>query len=167
MTMTKPERIAAAALAGLTAAVALSTVAVLHADEPKTPAPAQVSTTVGVSRDVPDPADQMEVPTPELQSLGTFKLTAYCACPVCCGVWADGLTYTETVATEGRTIAVDPDVIELGSVVYINGHQYVAEDVGGAIQENRIDVFFRDHQAALEFGVQYAEVFTPTTEKGE
>ena len=162
--MNKSERITVAVLAGLTAAVALSTATVLHADEPKTPAPAQVSTKVGVSRDTPEPVKAL---APELESLGAFKLTAYCACPVCCGEWADGLTYTETVATEGRTIAVDPDVIELGSVVYINGHEYIAEDVGGAIQENRIDVFFNSHAAALEFGVQYAEVFAPITEKGE
>lgn len=95
---------------------------------------------------------------PELQSLGTFKLTAYCPCAKCCGEWADGITYTLTEATPGRTVAVDPDVIPLGSTVYIDGSPYVAEDIGGAIQGNRIDVFFPDHQTALQFGVQYAEV---------
>lgn len=94
----------------------------------------------------------------EPQHLGTFKLTAYCSCPKCCGEWADGVTYTGTEATEGRTIAVDPDVIPLGSSVYIDGREYVAEDIGGAIQGNRIDVFFDSHSAALEFGVQYTEI---------
>lgn len=95
---------------------------------------------------------------PELQSLGTFRVTAYCPCAKCCGEWADGITYTLTEATPGRTVAVDPDVIPLGSTVYIDGSPYVAEDIGGAIQGNRIDVFFPDHQTALQFGVQYAEV---------
>lgn len=99
-----------------------------------------------------------EVETESPESLGMFKLTAYCACPKCCGEWADGITYTGTKATEGRTVAVDPDVIPLGSSVYINGHEYVAEDIGGAIQGGRVDIFFDSHADALDFGVQYAEV---------
>lgn len=97
-----------------------------------------------------------ETTTPK--TLGTFQLTAYCACPACCGEWADGRTFTGTEATEGRTVAVDPDVIPLGSSVYIDGQEYIAEDIGGAIQGNRVDVFFNNHADALEFGVQYAEV---------
>lgn len=112
-----------------------------------------------VKADEPTPvAEEVAEIEPELQSLGTFKLTAYCPCPKCCGEWADGITYTMTKATAGRTVAVDPDVIPLGSTIYINGTPYVAEDIGGAIQGNRIDVFFPDHQTALQFGVQYAEV---------
>lgn len=99
-----------------------------------------------------------EAAEPEPKSLGTFKLTAYCACPQCCGEWSDGVTYTGTTATAGRTIAVDPDVIPLGSTVYINGTPYIAEDIGGAIEGNRIDVYFPSHQDAIEFGVQYAEI---------
>lgn len=104
------------------------------------------------------PAEEATEEATVFQSLGTFKLTAYCSCPVCCGEWADGTTYTGTTATAGRTIAVDPDVIPLGSTVYINGQPYVAEDIGGAIQGNRIDVYFPTHDAAIEFGVQYAEI---------
>ena len=107
----------------------------------------------------PDPAaEEAAEPAPELQSLGTFKLTAYCPCPKCCGEWADGITYTGTEATAGRTVAVDPKGIPLGSTVYINGSAYVAEDIGGAIKGNRIDVYFPDHKTALQFGVQHAEV---------
>lgn len=95
----------------------------------------------------------------EKQSIGKFKVTAYCPCPLCCGEWSDGLTYTETVATEGRTIAVDPDVIPLGSKVDINGYEYIAEDIGGAIKGNRIDMFFEKHEDALNFGKQYHEIF--------
>lgn len=91
-------------------------------------------------------------------SLGEFKLTAYCTCSQCCGQWADGFTASGTEATPGRTIAVDPDVIPLGSVVDINGFEYIAEDVGGAIQGHRIDILFPSHEEALDFGVQYANV---------
>ena len=96
---------------------------------------------------------------PPREYLGTFEITAYCACGYCCNGSNDGLTYTETVATEGRTIAVDPSVIPLGSIVEINGVNYVAEDIGGAIKNNHIDIFFNSHSDAREFGRQYLDVF--------
>lgn len=97
------------------------------------------------------------------EPLGEFCLTAYCPCMKCCGK-TDGITSTGTTAAEGRTIAVDPRVIPYGSTVTIyfadgTSHTYTAEDCGGAIKENRIDVFFADHQAAREFGVQTAYVY--------
>ena len=95
---------------------------------------------------------------PELTNLGEFKVTAYCTCSKCCGAWADGITYTGTQATAGRTVAVDPDVVPLGSKVYINGTEYVAEDIGGAIKGKRIDVLLPSHEAALQFGVKYTDV---------
>lgn len=51
------------------------------------------------------------------------------------------LTSTGTIAEEGKTIAVDPTIIPYGSIVKINGNEYVAEDCGGAIKGNKIDVF--------------------------
>lgn len=104
------------------------------------------------------------------ESLGEFKLTAYCSCEKCCGKWAlnrpkdengKDIVYgsTGTVLIAGTSIAVDPSVIPYGSQVEINGHTYTAHDTGGAINGNRIDVYFDNHQDALSFGVQYAEVF--------
>ena len=105
------------------------------------------------------PAPQEEAAVePSTTNLGEFKLTAYCTCEKCCGEWADGVTYTGTQATAGRTVAVDPDVIPLGSTVHINGAEYIAEDIGGAIKGNRIDVLCASHEAALQFGVQYADI---------
>ncbi len=105
---------------------------------------------------------------PEPTSLGEFKITHYCACSKCCGKaesdpWY-GITATGTKATEGRTIAVDPKVIPYGSQVlirYADGteHVYTAEDCGGAIKNNRIDVYMASHEAALVEGVKTAEVF--------
>ena len=94
-----------------------------------------------------------------LVSLGEFCLTAYCACTQCCGAYATGTTASGTTATANRTIAVDTSVIPFGTEVVINGNTYIAEDTGGAIDGNRIDVFFDSHQDALNFGVQYTEVF--------
>ena len=97
------------------------------------------------------------------EPLGEFTITAYCACVACCGK-TDGITATGTTAAEGRTIAVDPRVIPYGSTVTLyfadgTSYTYTAEDCGGAIKENRIDVFFADHQTAREFGVQTAYVY--------
>ena len=80
-----------------------------------------------------------------------------------------GITASGRRAKAGRTIAVDPDVIPLGTRVYIefpssysslNGI-YVADDTGGAINQNRIDVFFGEdaegsdviYQKCLRFGM--------------
>lgn len=87
-------------------------------------------------------------------SLGTFKLTAYCPCTKCCGKWANGITATGVTARANRTIAVDPRVIPYGSTVYIEGlGTFVAEDCGGAIKGNRIDIFYNTHSEALNSGV--------------
>ena len=97
-------------------------------------------------------------PEPELISLGEFKIFAYCPCAYCCGK-SDGITATGTVATAGRTIAVDPEVIPLGSVVIIDGHEYIAEDTGGGIKGKKIDLFCESHEEALQRGVAVKEVF--------
>ena len=96
---------------------------------------------------------------PEKEYLGVFSCTAYCPCSQCCGAWADGIVYTGGQATEGQTIAVDPDVIPLGSVVEINGWQYVAEDIGGGINGKEIDLFFCSHEDAWNWGRQMHEVY--------
>lgn len=96
---------------------------------------------------------------PTKTSLGEFVITAYCPCSQCCGEWADGITASGTVATEGRTCAVDPDVIPLGTTIEIDGVKYVAEDIGGAIKGNRVDICFNDHRSAVQYGVKTREVF--------
>lgn len=98
------------------------------------------------------------ITTPMTTNLGIFRITAYCSCSNCCGK-CDGITATGTKVTEGRTIAVDPNVIPYGTEVIINGHTYIAEDCGGAVNGNSIDIYMDSHQEALEFGVQYLEVF--------
>ena len=94
-----------------------------------------------------------------LVSLGVFRLTGYCDCDKCQEEWS-GQTALGEAPEAGRTIAVDPDVIPLGTHVMINGHEYVAEDVGGAIKGNRIDVFVGSHEECFSQEVnQYTEVF--------
>ena len=99
------------------------------------------------------------VSTDGKQSIGRFRVTHYCPCYYCCGSWAGSNTASGTVPTVGRTIAVDPNVIPLGSQVIINGHVYTAEDTGSAVKGNVIDVFVSDHATALANGVFYTEVY--------
>ncbi len=64
--------------------------------------------------------------------------------------------------TEARwgTVAVDPQVIPLGTRLRIEGYDdlFIAEDTGGAVYGNRIEIFFPNENAALQFGVRYLQV---------
>ena len=106
----------------------------------------------------------------ELVSLGEFLLTAYCSCESCCDQWAynrpvdeagNPIVYTASgeVARQGYTIAVDTSVIPFGTEVIIDDQVYMAQDRGGAIKQNRIDVYFANHKDALIFGRKTSEVF--------
>lgn len=104
---------------------------------------------------------------PELISLGEYKITYYCKenYPHICNDGDASRTATGTTPTAGRTIAVDPDVIPYGTEVIINGHTYVAEDCGGSINGNRIDIVVDTHEEALQCGVDHYEVFVKAGEK--
>lgn len=93
------------------------------------------------------------------------KATAYCSCEKCCGTWANNrpvdangneivITASGAAAKANHTVAVDPDVFPFGTVLVIDGVEYVAEDTGSAIEGNDVDIYFDNHQAATEFGVQ-------------
>ena len=57
-------------------------------------------------------------------------------------------------------IAVDPQVIPLGTRVYIPGYGIaVAEDTGGSIIGNRIDIAFDTYLEAVDFGRQLIEIY--------
>lgn len=90
---------------------------------------------------------------------GKFKLTAYCGGSCCCGKWAGSPTASGTWPKQGRTIAVYPSQIPYGTEVTIEGYgTYIAEDCGGAIGYNCIDIYMDSHSAAQEFGIRYAMV---------
>ncbi len=99
----------------------------------------------------------------ETKSMGFFRLSAYCPCEHCCGKAPSdpdyGITKSGVPAIQGKTIAVDPRVIPLGTEVIIGGHTYTAEDIGGAITENCVDIYFDSHEDALDFGIQYNQVY--------
>jgi len=67
------------------------------------------------------------------------------------GVTATGINLLEN--PDKKVIAVDPNVIPLGTEVYVEGYGYaVAGDVGSAVNGNKIDVFIPSRQEALNWG---------------
>lgn len=80
----------------------------------------------------------------------TFEATAYSGDPI---------TATGTVPKVGRTIAVDPKVIPYGTQVYIEGMgTYTAEDCGGAIKGNIIDIFMATKEECRAWGRRKVQI---------
>ena len=92
----------------------------------------------------------------EYRYVGECTVTAYCPCAECCGRWADGLTATGLPAGPG-IVAVDPEVIPLGSTVVIDGQRYLAADTG--VEGLHVDVCMAEHEDTEAFGVQRLEVW--------
>lgn len=95
--------------------------------------------------------------------LDDVLVTHYDCCLECCGK-TDGITASGLRATPGVTVAVDPDVIPLGADVLVDYgdgeiHYYRADDVGGSIKGNRIDLCVESHEKADELGRRQATVW--------
>lgn len=107
-----------------------------------------------------------------------MEVTAYCPCKTCCAwkrnwlmrpVYASGSmkgerkkvgqTASGTQADVG-TIAADTSLYPFGTVMYVPGYGYGrVEDRGGAIKGNRLDVFFKKHRHAEEWGRATVDVY--------
>ena len=84
--------------------------------------------------------------------------TAYGPGPLDNGKWND-LTYMGGKVKKG-VVAVDPNVIPMGSKLWIEGYgEAIAEDQGSAIKGNRIDLAFNTRQQALDYGIQKVKVY--------
>jgi uncharacterized protein YabE (DUF348 family)/3D (Asp-Asp-Asp) domain-containing protein len=99
------------------------------------------------------------IPFTYKQILNNVTITAYAAGVSSTGKSKGdsgyGVTYTGTTVQEGRTIAVDKNVIPLGWWVYIEGIGYRrAEDTGSAVKGNHIDVYYDSDAYADRFGVK-------------
>lgn len=107
-------------------------------------------------------------PEPQLEALGEYRITAYCACEKCCGEWAlnrpNGIVYgaAGVELTAGLSCA---SPLPFGTVVEIEGlGEYIVQDrtapwVVDKYGENVIDIYFSNHEAACEFGLQYHNVY--------
>lgn len=71
----------------------------------------------------------------------------------------EGITATGIKARHG-IVAVDPDVIPLGTKVYVQGYGVaLAADVGGAIVGHKIDLCMEDYSEAMRFGRRSVQVY--------
>ncbi|MBN6187377.1 G5 domain-containing protein [Aneurinibacillus sp. BA2021] len=122
-------------------------------------------TAVSRSADRTDRASRISVAGGEFTPRQTLrvKMTAYSPHVASTGKNPGDAEYAVTAsgatAKEGRTIAVDPRVVPLGWWVYIEGYGFrKAEDTGGAIKGNKMDLFFESETEAQNFGVQQKTV---------
>lgn len=97
-----------------------------------------------------------------IKGIGEFEATFYCTNHCCNGRWST--TALGTALKPNKTIAVDRNVIKLGSEViikYPNGTtaRYRAEDTGSAIRGRRIDVCVTTHAEANRLGRQKIKVY--------
>ena len=107
-----------------------------------------------------DSQDSAEEATADngMRSLGIFRTTGYCPCHQCSEGWGRH-TSTGALAQTNHTIAVDPRVIPYGSKVMVNGVVYTAEDRGGGVRGNHIDIFYDTHAQTRQHGSRSQEVF--------
>ncbi len=69
-------------------------------------------------------------------------------------------TKSGVMPTVGATIAVDPKVIPLGTKVYVEGYGFAtAEDTGGLIKGNRIDLFMNTEAECVKWGIQPVKMY--------
>lgn len=100
--------------------------------------------------------------------LGNYRITAYCACKKCCGVWAENRPNGIVKGAMGVELTPGYSVaspLAFGTKLYIEGYgdvvvqdrtaSWVVEEYNGEI----IDIYFDSHEEALNFGVRYADVY--------
>ena len=107
---------------------------------------------------MPD-AEMVEPVVERWEYLGRWKTTGYCPCRRCNGRNA-GRTASGAPMVPGRTIAVGG--LPFGTVLKVNGQEYVVEDRGTPY--GHIDILYGDHRTASNHGIKHYEVFI---KKGE
>lgn len=140
-----------------------------EADEPAYIDPPVVATAAEstvIPREEPEEAENERIEVALLARANVIEgvtVTHYDCCVQCCGK-DDGITASGVRAAPGVTVAVDPAVIPLGSDVLVDYgdgeiHYYRADDVGGAVKGNHIDLCVGSHAEALQLGRRTATVY--------
>lgn len=88
--------------------------------------------------------------------------SAYCACLQCCGK-TNGITASGKKAQSYYTIAA-PRTFPFGTIIYLEYFKntpskgwYIVQDRGGAITDNKIDIYYDTHGEALRFGRRHLD----------
>lgn len=102
------------------------------------------------------------------ERIDNVTVTHYCICEKCCGKSPDdsgyGITASGLYATPGVSVAVDTNIIPLGSTVMADFGDgelvyFRADDTGSSIKGNKIDICMDSHEAALNAGVKTATIW--------
>ncbi|MHC4132364.1 MAG: 3D domain-containing protein [Planctomycetota bacterium] len=108
-----------------------------------------------------DISNPVAVSTVQWQTVN-MRVTAYCPCSKCCGQFSDGVTANGHKINHGDRFAAADKRFPFQTDLIIPGYNtdkpVKVLDRGGAIQGNRLDVFFNTHDEALAWGVQYLDV---------
>lgn len=97
----------------------------------------------------------------------TFVVTAYLAIDEYENRF-HGITYSGVPAEANHTLAVDPKVIPLGSMVFIEGlGWWRAEDTGNMIKGHRLDICVETRKQAMQWGKRKRQVWYLTPEQIE
>ena len=91
-------------------------------------------------------------------NMGECKITYYCPCEICSEGWGHQ-TYSGKTARSEHTVAVDPNVIAYGTKLLIDGHVYTAEDCGGNVRGDHVDIYLDSHELTEKLGVKYTDVW--------
>ena len=87
------------------------------------------------------------------------NVSAYCPCEKCCGQYADGITANGYKIKKGDKFVAAPKNIPFGTMIDVPGYGLVqVKDRGGAIKDNRLDLYFDTHQEALNWGRKHITV---------
>jgi len=135
-------------------------------------------TLIGVALPTPTPTPKPPVAVASTGNLGarasstsefsysqvyTMTSTAYTAGPESTGKSPGSPGYGITASgmrVQPGVVSVDPRVIPLGTRLYVEGYGYsIAADTGGAIQGNKIDVYFEKLSDALNWGRRTVQVY--------
>lgn len=85
-------------------------------------------------------------------------VTAYCACRLCCGASADGVTASGVEPVQGVTVAA-PRAVPFGTRVHIEGIGWrTVQDRTARRYDGRFDVYFTRHRDAVRFGKRKLKV---------
>lgn len=109
-----------------------------------------------------------ETPTtttlPAKIDIGECRISAYCGCPNCCGAWAqDGVIRGASGFELCEGVSCACNGFEFGTVLYVDGigefivQDRVAEWVDDELGKT-VDIYFDDHDSAIEFGLKWANV---------
>jgi 3D (Asp-Asp-Asp) domain-containing protein len=90
-------------------------------------------------------------------------VTAYCACALCCGPSASGLTARGTRPVQGITVAASRS-IPLGTRIRLTvpglwkARTFTVQDRLAQRYDDRLDIYFSRHSDAVKFGVKQGHI---------